>query len=443
MRVRSAAEDTVLASDDYYTEKKIVIGEVPAGLDYDLARYISEDVLLSGTVTADLENPLVVADLKLSLGLGTQNLSPYITGGLWVNGRPLFDPGRYLTMFTRTVGRYLGALPAYAMPWRPMFSGRIDTADPGGEVDTLGLVARDWYSDWMDIQIEPQDGLGSWQIDGFNETTQTGGDPSSIFAQLLDLALQDWIGPTGQGTITIVGDPGIAIPTYMQDPGSLLLALRSVALLNGWDMRGRWNALDQWVLTHSQPDRSLSGPQLIFGPRRQYAFQGLAKSRDEVRNRVAVTPADPPRTPVIVEDKASQDQYGKKYLGVAEDQASRIKTPAQALALALAILADTKQPKIMAVADLNYQPLIEINDVLRFPADNILHDGDLIVAVSGYTHTFGEDGSVVTRVTTRDLPAAANAYWRREEPKMSYSSFDPPSGFAAEGARWTQRVLPP
>jgi hypothetical protein len=436
MRARTAAEDAVLASDDYYTEHQLLVADTPdadptiPGLTvYNAEAYFGEDPLIKATITADLENPLVQAAFTLHLGTGSKSLSPYMIGGLNVGGRPLFDAGRYLMLNTRTVGRYSGAPPAWAMPWRPVFSGRIDTSDPGGEDDTLIVSCRDFYSDWMDRQIEPALATGSWPI--------AAGTISGVLTYLISLFAADWIGPP-RTVLEIVGSPGLAIPAYNQEPGSGLLALRAAALLNGWDLRGRFNDLDQWQMVYREPDRALTGPQLMFGPGRQLAFHGLAKSRDEVRNRVSVTPADPPRAPQIVEDVTSILKYNKKALGVAEDTASRIRTPAQALVLAQAILADTKEPKRTAVVDMNYQPLIEVNDVLRLSPNNVQYDGSMTLAVSGYTHTFAEDGSVVTQVSTRDLPAAANSYWRRDEPIMEYRSFDPPSGVAAEGATWTQ-----
>jgi hypothetical protein len=291
----------------------------------------------------------------------------------------------------------------------------------------------------MDRWIEPQDSRGSWEISGYDPVTNpTGGDPASIFAQLIALFTEGWEGPPGHPLLTIVGTPTLVIPTYNQEPGSGLLALRSAALLNAWDLRGRFNEDDEWVLTYSEPDRALTGPQLVFGPNRQFAFRGLAKNRDEVRNRVAVTPSDPPREPQVVEDPTSQDTYGKKFVGVAEDAASRIRTPAQALALAQGILADTKEPKKTAQLDLHFQPLVEINDVIRLTANNRQFDSNLTLAISGYTHTIDRDGAARTSLSTRDLPAAANAYWRREEPIMEYRSLYPPSGSAAEGAYWTQ-----
>lgn len=448
MRARTTTEDAVLASDDYYTQTQLLMGDLPDVCPYDITNYLGANPLVGGTITADLEAPLVRAELQLDLGDGPGNLSPYMTGGLRIpnDTRPFFDPGRYIKLRTRTVGRYDGAPPEYLMPWRTIFSGRIDSADPGLDDDTLELTARDWYCDWLDRWIEPEPDRYSWIISGYDPVTNpTGGDAATIFSQLIGLFTEGWTGPPGAPLLYIpVAPVNFAVPTYAQDPGSGLLALRSVALLNGWDLRGRFNEDDEWVLTYSEPDRTLAGSLYVFGPKRQYAFRGLSKSREEVRNRVRVVPSDPPRTPVIREDAASIAAYGLLFLGVQEDAASRVKTEAQATALADAILADTKQPKKMAVVDVPYQPLLEVNDVLMFRADNRRHDSDLTLACSGYTHTFGEDGLALTTINTRDLPAAANAEWRRGQPQTQYySSTYPPTGTASEGARWVQLEATP
>jgi hypothetical protein len=431
MRARTFLEDEVLASDDYYTETQFLVGDTPGTYLYDPAAHLGYDPFLSGTIEADLEQPLVQGQFTFELGAGTKSLSPYVARGVVAGGRPLLDPGRYLLAKARTVGRYPGAPVASLMPWRAIFAGRIDTADPGGDDSTLVLSCRDWFSDWMDLWIEPQESTGVAIIEG--------GGSDSIFAQLIALFTAGWVGPFGAPLVMGAGSGTLYVPSYTQEPGSGLLALREVALLDGSDLRGRFNSADQWVLTYTTPDRQLIGSQVTFGPGRQLGFRGLAKSRDEVRNRVSVTPADPPRDPQVAEDMASQAKYGKKFLGVAEDAASRIRTPAQAAALATAILLDTKEPKVTAVVDLNFQPLVEINDVFRFMANDVQTDADLVLAVSGYTHNFADDGTVVTTLKTRDLPAAANARWRREAPKMFYSSVYPPSGFAANGARWVQQ----
>lgn len=437
MRTATAAELEVYASDDYATETRLLVGDVPAEASLDPVDFLGYDPFLGVTLESDVESPVVKGEIILALGSGTQSLSPYMTGGMWVGGRPLFDSGRYVSLFTRLVGRYRGAPPAGLMPWRPAFLGEIDTSDPNAEDETLTLHCRDFYSDWLDCQLEPNEDTGSWQI--------TGGNVTDVLAQLIALTLtgpnvlHPWVGPVGQAFFNTIGTPTLGIPTYMQEPGSLLLALQSAASLNGWDLRGRFNALDQWVMTYYEPDRARTGPVSVVGPDRWVSFQGLAKSRDEVRNRVRVVPADAPRTPAIREDQTSIDTYRLKPVSVAEDAQSRILSWDQADALALAILLDSKSPKVMATVDTNYHPFVELNDVLILQANGITHDTDLVASPSGLTHAIAGDGSALTTLHTRDLPAAASARWRQGEPRMAYSSLNPPSGVAAEGARWVHQ----
>lgn len=434
-RPLSAVELEVLASEDYYPEVQLFLGDTPAARTYVPALYVGADPVEGLSVVGDIEQVVTTAEIVVTQGTGRTSLSPYAADGIQLNGRPVFDPGRYLTVMTRLVGRYRKAPPADLMPWRGVFDGRIDAADPQDD-GTVHVHCRDWYCDWLDRWIRPNPVTGSWAIPE--------GDWASVFDDIFALGwLEGWPLPPGQSILQTVGSPTLLVPAYNQEPMSGLLALRTVALLSGWDLRGRWwspagGGPEYWTLVYSEPDRALAGVQNIYGPNRQYAFRAAPKSRDDVRNYVQVTPSDPPRNPMVQEDPTSQLNYGFKPLFLAEDEQSRIRTPEQAQALAVAILSDTAEPKITAQVDLNFQPTIEVNDVLRFLANGSAIDRDLVTAVATYRHDLltGPEGFASTTVGTRDAPAAANQEWLKTDPKQRYTSLYPPSGVAAEGARW-------
>ena len=99
-------------------------------------------------------------------------------------------------------------------------------------------------------------------------------------------------------------------------------------------------------------------------------------------------------------------------------------------------LSDLKEPKATMEVELPYFWPLEINDRVRFEANNIHHDAPLDLAVTGFTHTLSEDGDASTVIQCRGKPAAANKLWRYNPPKMQYVSSGDPVGSARPGAVW-------
>lgn len=332
------------------------------------------------------------------------------------------------------------------LPWRPFFSGRIDRANPDADAGELTLDLRDVMCDVLDTWMEPTINAGFTLPE--SEIVELLGGLLGSMAFLLGYPVSRVDLNNSPWPFVTIGDPNMHVTGFTVDPGPTLLLLREIGLLNGWDLRGRWGTSEQgpdtYVLTYYEPDRGLTGFQYMLPIDRQYALRALTKDRSEVRNVVEVTPAsiavnDADRVPVKVSDALSILKYGRAYLGISEDAKSRIRTVAQATVLANAILSDTKEPKVMADVETPFLPFVEINDVIKLPANGLQHDTDLVVSVSGYTHTITPEGAV-TVLRTRDLPAAANREWRALPQKMEFFSSRNPSGDAPEGAEWT--VIP-
>jgi hypothetical protein len=242
-----------------------------------------------------------------------------------------------------------------------------------------------------------------------------------------------------QYTQRVIGTPNLLVPAYFQEVGSTLLAMRRAALLNGWDLRLKWydnGGVISPALTYYEPDRLGTGTPLTWRPGNYFSLHRLTKTRDEIRNAWRVVPADPPRTPVNVQDEDSISLYGRSWAGLSEDVFSGIRTHDQAQALAQAVLSDTKSPKVMAEIEGAFNPFVEINDRLTLEANGVQIGTSLPLAITGYVQTLNRNGDATTTVRTRDAPAAANREWRQGGPKMRYTSAYPPSGPAAEGAEY-------
>jgi hypothetical protein len=328
-------------------------------------------------------------------------------------------------------------------PWRPFFTGRIDTVDPAADDgDTLVLTCRDLYSDVLDAWIVPQNGNGSFRMD--NE--DGGDDIGDLLGNLFGLGRYSPMWTSNGVYFAVVGSPNMIVPTYMQDPMSMLLAMRTAGLQNAWDLRAKWGTPpyleNQLVLTYYEPDRTASGFINTLGPARYFTVPEMGLSRDEVRNLWRVTPSNPPRQPVEVYDEVSWLKYGPKYAAISEDATSLIETPEQALVLANGLLSDTREPKVTAQIERRFYPYVEINDIYILTGNNVHHDQSMFVAVTGYSHTITEDGNGTTTMRCRRNAAAASLEWRqRIAPARQYLSTDDPTGVAIRGARW-QAIRP-
>ena len=453
MHPHSAAEAAALASAHYGVYANLVLMSGPenigsisgTGLDF----LLGYNPLVSARISADLDQPVMSAEFRLNLGKGSKNLSPLMNVGAKQFGRSILDPGQYLNLYTKCVAN--APLPFSAawnaIPYRPCFTGRIDSADPAEDDNDVVVVrCRDIYADLLDTWIEPGP-AGGWPLPG--------GIIQAHLFNMLDLVDRSTrsnpLDPTS-GTefskrhVAITGAPTLGILPYNQQPGSTLQSMRDAVLQSGWDLRGKYGSFgvgqDGFALTCYEPNRTLLNPYVIT-PSRYISLRGLEKSRMEVRNVIEVTPAGPDRTPIKQVDETSVLRYGRRYLGISEDATSNIITVAQALALNNAIMLDLREPKVGGLVTMRFHPFIEINDVVQLNANQVHHDTNLVVAVSGFEHTLttNEDGSTeeLTTLRTRATPAAANKEWRdKQSPKMQYTGTGPPNFRAAQGARYTE-----
>ncbi len=146
-----------------------------------------------------------------------------------MDGRPLFDAGRYLTLQTATTP--LGSRPD-PIAWHAVFTSRIDDSDPaaGGDSDVMTIGARDTTCDVLDTWIE--DTLGTL-ADPFGDANVD---------LVLFAFLEAGFGPVQP--IRLVTDPipgpSIFVKGTTYDPASTLLYMRMLALLTGarWRVNG-------------------------------------------------------------------------------------------------------------------------------------------------------------------------------------------------------------
>lgn len=382
--------------------------------------------LMGASWDQDIDNPVGGGQISVDLGGRAGITSPWHSQSAILDGRPLFDVGRYIVIWTATTER--GAVPQ-EIDWRNAFDARIDDYDPAASSDdTLSIVCRDRMCDLLD----------GWIKDKLVDTGNANID-LALYA-LLTAAF-----PVPPFTLLTYPEPGPSffVGTYTQDPMSCLEAMRRLALNTGWDLRGRYGVSgldpDAFGLVLSSVDRSLAVPSWRFAPWRYDRPSRMLVSRNTVRNSVRVIPNTADRTPINVFDATSIGLYGDHFLQLSEDRTSHIDTDPEGTDLANYALSDLKDPKAEWVVPMPYWFPVELHDRYEFqPAQDGIHfDAATTLAVSGYRHTLA-NGEGRTELRLRSRAAAANREWRSARPQDHYVKTTEPLGSAREGALWGQ-----
>lgn len=202
-------------------------------------------------------------------------------------------------------------------------------------------------------------------------------------------------------------------------------AISNLATQIGWVIRYKWDSdVGDFRLTFYEPDRDKSTADHTFSSSDYFDVRSVDLRIDTIRNSVRVIfsnrngNAQPdqkyPRDIVVKRDNASVRKYGLRECQVAEASTSNIDTFTEAVALAEAILADLKEPKISIDVEMPFFPWVELGDYYTFQANGIHWSSDKSLAVTGYTHTMGTDGQVTTTLRLRGQPAAYNTRWLRQ-----------------------------
>lgn len=386
--------------------------------------------LMGASWDQDIDNPVGGGQVSVDLGGRSGITSPWHSQTAVLDGRPLFDVGRYLTIWTATTER--GANPT-DIDWRNAFDARIDDYDPAASSDdTLSIVCRDRMCDLLDGWIKNTlVDTGNANIDLALYALLTAAFPVPPFALLTD--------PTP--------GPSFFVSTYTQDPMSCLEAMRRLALNTGWDLRGRYGVsglgADEFGLVLSGVERSLTNPSYSFAPWRYDRPSRMLVSRNTVRNYVRVIPNTADRTPIDVSDAASINLYGERFLQLSEDRTSHIDTDPEGTDLANYALSDLKDPKAEWVVPMPYWFPAELHDRYEFQpaADGVHFDQATTLAVSGYRHTLA-GGEGRTELRLRRNAAAANREWRSVRPQPIKASLTEPAGPLRENDVWLQYEAP-
>jgi hypothetical protein len=437
MRTHSAQDDAILRTRGYKTHYELWLDESPIGR---LAGDDAYNPFVSGSIEAQVGQPVQSATFSCHLGKGTKSLSPFLSTGIKnVAGTgPACYPGRFVRLRTATT-------PAGESPagyWRSVFHGRIDSFDmspTGSDADLITIKARDIFGETQDRWIHRLSVTDQGTIYGF-----------PVDAARVDIAMQQVADlaygfPASPGlTIVVEGIPALAVGAYWQEQMGLLEALRRLGTTTtGWDLRGRWDVRfqDQFDLTYYNPDRAKNQSNITtLGKDAGLPYHNLrlSSSLANVRNRCDVIPANDLRVPQRTEDAASIAEFGIRWAGLSEDKSSGIETDPEALALAGIMVSDMSQPPVDLTLDMPYYWLFEVNDLFQVLPDNFSYDGNHIFAVSNIVHTFAEGAEASTSIGGSLAARAAIREWTEGRKRRNQVRLGEPSGPGFEGDIWLQ-----
>lgn len=286
--------------------------------------------------------------------------------------------------------------------WMPVFEGVIDDTNATQQAQ---LTARDLGGRLLDAVIEEPRKYGS----------TTGVPVEEVMGSILEDNGFD------ASELRVIGDTDWALGPYELKPTNVMQALQDLAAQMGWDLRYRWSeADDAWKLTLSEPDRAAAAAHFTYKPG-AYEVTRCVSSLVDVRNRILLTyerkdakdaEGKPLRPTVVREDLDSQAKYGVRTFMITEASASNIDTPAEAERFADAALADLKNLSLEIEVKVDFNPFVEIGDMVALVGPHPSFTEDQLLAVINASHTFGTYGGS-TVLTLRGKPSVARSFWRR------------------------------
>lgn len=253
-------------------------------------------------------------------------------------------------------------------------------------------------------------------------TSETGVAVEELIQQILD----------DNGLSNIVLDcptsPSWNIRPYLQKRETVMGAIKALVEQLGWWLRFEWSSTSSaYVLRLAEPDRASTTVHKVLTEDDEVDCTELGIDVWSIRNVVRVVYGDsssrsptggPTRIALEVSDATSIAQYGRRFMEVAEDDASAIDTAAEATRLANAILSDLAQPLIGVGLSFSLDPYLELGDRITIPADGLRWSAAQTLAVQSLSHVIDGAGARTT-VTMRGAPAAAHNGWLDMEGRIN------------------------
>lgn len=434
MRALTTAQNQALTSTQRTVRFRVLIDATGGGSFQDMTSFAGYDWVQGVSYDEQVDQPVAACQVRLARAVFDLSLSPFMGGSKLNQGFALLQPNRRIKVDQITA---LIDTPQMASAWTPVFDGYIDDVDPGSEVVTLDC--RDLGAKLTDTFIRTERNYGS----------ALGVPITTVMQQILD----DNINTPGFGPVTLYAPvvPTFLVLPYKQEKMPVMDALVARVDQIGWALRYKWDpTTSAFRLTLYDVQRAKTLPDWSFGPDDYYDVSGLKVSNKDVRNVVQIiysNKASGTRDKVIVTNTASTQKYGERFAEITEASASQIDTPAEANAMAQAILSDLCEPGAEHTITTDYFFACELGDYYQFLPNTKHYDSLQKWAVIGVRHELNAEGKCTSAITTRGKPATAYKRWLRIEgrpgvaPAAGYLAPEAPAAVSAYSALGTVVVV--
>lgn len=411
-RTTTAAQANALAAPRRLEFARVFV-ENADGIFVDYTALAGHNWFRGASIDVNLDQPISQATIKLNRSHGVLSLSPLRSdstlnrdaGGNFV---PALDVGRGVYVEVAILDPAVAGAPI-GSDWIRLWEGTTDTVDVADQ--EIVMTGRDAGGRLADLWLPGDTAL------------IVEGDPAMSLEAAIQALIDTAIATFGPGSepvtlyTPVASGVGVTRFGYHREP--LMDAIQRLVDTFGWSCRYLYDpTAGTFRLTLFKVDRAKVVPDLVLGPNRYTTISKLNLTRTMVRNQVLINFTDsfaaggPVRSSVSVEDAASQFKYGGvRPIVIDEASDSAINTPAEATAMATALLADLKDPKAEQETTLPLLWPVELADLIRFSANDVHQDGNLDLAVSGIRHTLEPNKLSTTMLSLRGTPAGSYKSW--------------------------------
>lgn len=358
----------------------------------ELRGLANEDFVKSVSYGESIDEPVKAMQLELRAETSANNLHPLMDS--YVNSeRPALTLNRKCRVLLDVVNPDSGVV----LTTFNIFEGYIAELD---DANSVSLTLHDELGQAAQIFIEEEREYGT-----------TAGTPiQDVMVKILrDNGLNDLA-----NNFQVLGDPSYMVTPYKQQKEPVLSALQTLIQLIGWDMRLKFDlSTDRWRLTIYEPDRSDNQtPDLILSADNYKSVTKMHRNAVGIRNVIQVVYGkEDKRNTIAVSDQNSIDQYGRKFMELAEASTSVIDTEAEANRMAQAILQDLKDPKLEKSVSTWAMPFLELQDVIEFLPNQVHYSSMQRLAVVGWEIKLEADGPSQMTLDLRGKPSAGYRQW--------------------------------
>ncbi len=357
-------------------------------------------------MAGDIDAPISTATVKLwREHLPTlRSLAPLRSDSVYNVDGPAINAGRRIQIDVACPA--LGATPTED-DYRIVFQGYVDSVD--WAANPMTLECRDLGAQIQDMWFQSPNFIGT------DEATEP------IQQAIADLLERGRLTVHVPLYVPLAPDPDVEVGIFSFAVEPVMTAVQRLAQVNGWDLRYRFaDEFGEFRFTFKDPGRLKTEPDFTLWPYSLIDIKQIKIDRTQIRNEVTVgfrpdNDLGNDRDQRTASDGVSANKYGVQSMVIQEDDTSPINTAELAQLMADLIVFDLAEPKADKIVELPYCWFLELQNLIRFPSNDVTHDGDLDLAIVSYRHVINQSQSRTT-LTTRGSPAGDYWQWTQRRP---------------------------